>query len=58
MDKVQGESRPTILWVRHCRDCGRIDGRNWFDVPEEASDRPWSCPACTGATYVLLKTKW
>jgi hypothetical protein len=58
MEQVKGGTLPTILWVRHCRDCGRIDGRNWFDVPEEAVQRKWACPTCAGATYVLLKTNW
>jgi hypothetical protein len=58
MEHLRGAAHPTILWVRHCRRCGRIDGRNWYDEPKEASYRPWSCPTCAGATYILLKTKW
>jgi hypothetical protein len=48
----------TILWVRHCPACRRIDRRQWFEAEDLAADGSWSCPACGETDFRLLRTKW
>ena len=55
---VERAETATILWVRHCCECRRIDRREWFDVAERAGERTWICPGCGSPDYSLLKTRW
>lgn len=58
MEQANRVTTTTILWVRFCNSCSGIDRRDWFEEPEEATQRDWACPHCGEADYALLLTRW
>jgi hypothetical protein len=49
------------MWVRVCRDCGQLDLRERWAIPDDAVTQhpawsaPWTCRRCGGAEFALAE---
>jgi hypothetical protein len=49
------------MWTRVCRDCGQLDLREHWAIPDDAVTAhpawttPWTCRGCGGAGFALAE---